>query len=200
MLYYLSTVLDARKNTSAIVSEAFATYGHDLYLDDLSQKQLDILLKVEDPSFFYHQGFDLTTRGAGMTTITQAMVKYLYFDNYKQGIAKIKQTLIAVYALDDKISKETQLELFLNSAYFGTRGGEEIRGFDGAAEYYYGTSFRNLSEDEYISIVAMLIGPAKYNPITGAEALNDRVKRIKKLLDEKCNPMSNSDVFYEQCK
>ncbi|MFC1749335.1 biosynthetic peptidoglycan transglycosylase [Pseudomonadota bacterium] len=200
MLYYTSVVLDARKNTVSIVESAFSEYGHELYLSDLSAEQLDILLKVEDPGFYHHQGLDLASKGAGMTTITQALVKYLYFDDFKQGIAKIKQTLIAMYALDQLISKETQLELFLNSAYFGIQDGTEIRGFHRAAEHYYGTSFDDLSKDEYISLVAILIGPNRFNPMSGAEALADRVDRIKKMLADKCNIMGNSDVYYELCK
>ena len=42
---------------------------------DLSQRQKEILIKVQDPGFYNHNGIDLSTPGAGLTTITQAIVK-----------------------------------------------------------------------------------------------------------------------------
>lgn len=46
-----------------------------LDISDLSAWQLDALLKIEDPAFYRHKGVDLKTPGAGLTTITQSLVK-----------------------------------------------------------------------------------------------------------------------------
>ena len=70
---------------------------------DLSKRQKEILLKVQDPGFYDHSGIDLWTPGAGLTTITQAIVKKLYFNDFKSGIAKIKQSLIARFAVNGLI-------------------------------------------------------------------------------------------------
>ena len=54
------------------------------------------LLIVEDPTFETHEGIDLTTPGAGITTITQSLSKRLAFDDFQPGIAKLRQTAYAM--------------------------------------------------------------------------------------------------------
>ena len=49
-----------------------------------------MLLAVEDPGFYSHKGVDFASPGQGMTTITQALVKFLYFDSFIPGFAKIE--------------------------------------------------------------------------------------------------------------
>jgi membrane carboxypeptidase/penicillin-binding protein len=57
---------------------------------------LQALLTVEDPHFYTHDGIDASTPGAGITTITQGLVKLYYFHPFKPGIAKLRQSLIAL--------------------------------------------------------------------------------------------------------
>lgn len=198
-IYLTIGTLIARNNTVDIVKEAFDVYGSELILEELTNEQIEILLQVEDPNFNGHNGIDLKTNGAGLTTITQGMVKYLYFDEFKPGIAKLRQSLIAVFALDAKISKDEQLRLFINSMYMGTINDEPINGFAEASHAYFDKEFSQLTEDEYIQLVAMIIGPDFYNPIKNAEALEERVSRINKLLQENCEPADNRDVYYKDC-
>lgn len=63
-------------------------------MTDLDRRQLSILLAMEDPGFYTHKGVDLKTPGAGLTTITQVLVKKLYFKEFKPGLRKIKQILL----------------------------------------------------------------------------------------------------------
>jgi hypothetical protein len=44
-----------------------------------------------------------------MTTITQSLVKGLYFRHFRPGIRKIRQSLIARFALDGHMSKQRLL-------------------------------------------------------------------------------------------
>ncbi len=108
-LYYVHEVKSARNATAALVAEAQEKYGVELSVADLTTEREAILLSVEDPTFWYHKGVDLVTPGAGMTTISQSLVKLLYFpDGFRPGISKIRQTLIAQYAFDDMVSKDDQ--------------------------------------------------------------------------------------------
>ena len=100
-----------------------------------------ILLKIEDPAFYEHEGLDFKSLGQGMTTLSQALVKRLYFEKFKPGFAKIEQSLIARFVLHKHFSKDEQLRLFLNLGYFGTLAGEEIIGFSQAAKVYYDKPF-----------------------------------------------------------
>jgi membrane carboxypeptidase/penicillin-binding protein len=166
-------------------------FGHDL-----SKQQLEVLIKVQDPGFYDHSGIDLSTPGAGLTTITQAIVKKLYFENFKSGIAKVKQSLIAKYVVNDMISKDNQLTLFINTMYFGKIDGKLIVGIESAANAYYHQQVKTLTEEKYISLIAMLIAPGTFHIIDHPEWNKDRTNRIKALVAGKYNPKGLMDQFY----
>jgi membrane carboxypeptidase/penicillin-binding protein PbpC len=107
-----------------------------LSLENLPQGWLEMLLAVEDPDFYTHNGMDRATPEAGITTITQNLVKRMYFENFEPGVAKLRQTLIAVFALDPLVPKETQLVLFINIAPMGRQGDKRIRGFADGFDAY----------------------------------------------------------------
>jgi membrane peptidoglycan carboxypeptidase len=190
--YCSLVVFSARKYTIASVLPTTRATRYALSLEDLSPFQLDILLKVEDPQFFHHGGIDLSTPGAGITTITQGLVKVLYFRKFEPGIAKLKQTAIATFALDPLMPKEEQLRIFINIVYLG----HSARGFEEAAHVYFHKSFKQLSEDEYIAIVATIIAPLVFDiqkfPARNAE----RVDRIKRVVNGEYKPRGLFDLYY----
>jgi len=194
-LHYWNEVGTARADTSALVQQAFQNYGRPVTIKDLASQRIDMLLKIEDPMFRRHRGVDLATPGAGMTTITQGLVKLLYFpDGFQQGIAKTRQTLLAQYALDALVSKDEQLELCLNATYFGSVEGKPIHGIAAAAEAYFRKSYVDLTDDEFIALIGMMISPATLQP--GTRASVTRVARIKKYLAGEIAPASVLDVEY----
>ena len=81
-VYYLVVVLKARRDMPEIVAAALGSELMVLEVEDLTPRQLEILLKVQDPRFFDHKGIDLRSPGAGWTTITQGLVKIHYFDPF----------------------------------------------------------------------------------------------------------------------
>jgi len=193
--HYANEVRIARNDTPALVVQAWQCYGKHLSVRDLPPKRLQMLLAVEDPFFFEHRGVDLATPGAGMTTITQGLVKLMYFpDGFHQGIAKIRQTLIAQYALDALVSKNEQLDLLLNIAYLGNTDGRAIHGFSNAARTYFGKEFDALSDTEFLSLVAMLIAPNRYTP--GSPAHAERMQRVEAVLSGTYRPLSILDAEY----
>lgn len=194
--HYAKELYVARRDTPTLISQAWQRYGHGITLSDLSKNEKLLLIAVEDPAFYYHHGVDLNTPGAGMTTITQALVKLLYFpDGFNKGVAKIRQTLIARYALDPLISKNEQLELLLNIAYLGSKDGQAVRGFTAAASAYFNKPFDTLSETEFQSLVAMLVAPDRLIPGTQDHAL--RMRRIGDYLTGKYRPTGVLDVEYD---
>ncbi len=120
--YEAYAVWRAESRTDEILAAALSK-PQKISVAQLSAEQMDILLKVEDPAFFEHSGVDVSSPGQGMTTITQGLVKFLYFDPFRPGFAKIEQSLIAWLVLNRHLTKDQQLALFLNQAYFGERGG-----------------------------------------------------------------------------
>lgn len=75
--HYWNEVRKARAETASLVKNAFEKFGRRVSLRDMSAARLNVLLKIEDPTFKTHRGVDLATPGAGMTTITQGLVKLL---------------------------------------------------------------------------------------------------------------------------
>ena len=181
--YYTFEVVWARAETPRIVAEAFATRPLELSPDALSAAQLQALLAVADPHFFTHSGWDFG--GGTMTTITQSLVKGLYFEQFKPGIRKIRQSLIARFALDPQLPKKEQLRLFINTIWLGSVDGRPIEGFAEGARAFYGQEFAALTCDEYLSFL-MFDRPAELNVHVNPQGNAQRVRQIKRLLAGAC--------------
>jgi membrane peptidoglycan carboxypeptidase len=194
-LHYGNEIRKARAETASLVKQAFDKFGRRVALKDVPTARIDQLLKIEDPKFKTHWGVDLATPGAGMTTITQGLVKLLYFPGgFQQGVGKIRQTLIAEYALDHLVTKDEQLELYLNATFFGSADNRPIHGFEAAAEAYFRKPFRDLTDDEFIALIGMTISPETLKPGTANSAT--RVARIKRYLAGEVVPASVLDFEY----
>ena len=186
------------ERTDRLLELAAELEDYGLRPSDLPASWLQGLLTVEDPGFYDHHGVDLSTPGAGLTTITQALVKIHYFEQFRPGIAKYKQSVLAV-VLDKRLTKEQQLALFLNTAGFGHVNGQKVAGFVSAADVYYSKSFHQLSKGEFLSLVAMLVGPNEYNLSQKPSKNAERVSRIEALLAGECAATRVSDVYYQDC-
>lgn len=196
-IYLVSELFQARALTRKVIIPSLTAANLTLSKADLSSRQLEILLTVEDPTFFSHHGIDLRTPGAGLTTITQSLVKILYFDHFKPGLAKIKQSLLAFFVLDPMISKDDQLKLYLNRMFLGTDANNQpIIGFQNAAQVYFNKDFQDLTEDETIAIVAMIIAPQVFHIKNRPQLSQERVARIKKLLTGEYQPKGLFDMYY----
>ena len=195
LIYSAAVIIKARLETSKLTGNILDSAG--LTYKDLDKWQLDSLLAVEDPEFFEHNGIDLKTSGAGITTITQGVAKLLYFKNgFKPGLAKYKLMLVSVFALNSIVAKNDQLTLFINKAYLGSMDGTQVYGFEQASRLYYKKKFRDISKDEYLQLVAMLIAPNTFNINKQRAANKERVARIKKVISGEYKPKNLMDVYY----
>ncbi|MFD2112652.1 transglycosylase domain-containing protein [Thiorhodococcus fuscus] len=179
------------------LSHQFAPYASVKLKDlGLNERRQEILIKIQDPTFFEHAGIEwpnpLTT-----TTITQSLVKKLFFDKFTKGFKKIEQTLIASFVVNPNISKEVQLVTFVSTAYFGEKDGKQLFGFNQGARSWFNKSLSELNDDEYLSLLAMLPGPNILKPNTVAS--RERVRRIKLVLNGECIYDHVSQIFLEQC-
>jgi membrane carboxypeptidase/penicillin-binding protein len=173
-------------------------YPLTLKIGDLTQKQIDWMLTIQDPGFYGHNGIDLSTPGAGLTTISQSIVKKLYFKAFKPGIRKFKQSLIARFVVNNQLTKNQQLEIFINSVYMGSLEGKKIYGLAQSSQIYFGKEVSQLSEKEYLSLIAMLIGPDRFNVLEAPEKNRERVSRIKAVLSGAYKPSELTDVYYNR--
>ena len=179
------------------LSHQFAPYASISTKDMvLSEMRRDQLIKIQDPTFLEHSGIEwpspLTT-----TTITQSLVKKLFFRKFTKGFEKIEQTLIARFVVNPNISKEVQLVAFMSTAYFGEKDGKQLFGFEQGSSFWFNKSLAELSDDEYLSLLAMLPAPNMLKPNTAAS--KERVRRIKQVLSGGCVFEHVSQIFLEQC-
>lgn len=194
--YEALAVVRAQARTTDVLERAWRQAGPPLSRE-LPVSWIEALLRVEDPSFRTHRGVDFETPGQGMTTITQALVKHLYFNNFAPGFAKIEQSLIARFVLDGAITKDEQLDLFLSLAYFGNENGQPVIGFRDAAMTYYGRALGELDRRQFLSLVAMLPAPNHLKP--GTPENTERLRRIERMLDNQCTPSGWRDVWLDGC-
>lgn len=195
-IYEAAAIARARARTPAVIARA---REGELPLSALSRQRREALLAVDDPGFFRHRGVDFETPGQGRTTITQGLVKRFYFERFTPGFAKIEQSLIARYVLDPALSKPEQIAAYLNHSYFGHMRGRAIIGFADAARTYHSRDFRTLTDAQFLSLVAMTIGPNALDPVRHPAANAERVRRIEALLAKRCRPDGVWDVTYESC-
>lgn len=172
---------------------------HGLSQSRVPPDWLAALVAVEDPGFYSHGGIDLTTPGAGWTTLTQALVK-LHFPGPHRGLVGKPLQSFRAMALDRVVPKHLQLTLFLNTAYLGRgAGGAPITGFPAAALHHYGKPLSELSQREFLGLVAMLVGPDRFDPRRDSAAHAQRLRRIESLLAGRCHPRGWRDVFLDGC-
>ncbi len=168
-------------------------------MGELSPELTRMLLAVEDPRFFDHHGVDFRTPGAGWTTISQGLVKILYFERFRPGpLPKLEQTLLAI-GFDAATPKRLQLDLFWNRAYLGTRSAEDVEGFPRGANVWFGRDVTKLERRQFLTLVAMLMAPNRFAPDRHPEAVAERVGRIERMLAGRCEAAEWRDVEYEGC-
>ena len=100
-------------------------------LEDMSEFYKDAVIAVEDRRFYEHGAIDPIALARaiysnikakelreGGSTITQQLAKNIYFTQEKSALRKIAEIFMA-YDLEKNLNKDTILELYLNTSYFG---------------------------------------------------------------------------------
>ena len=108
-------------------------------------------------------------------------------------------SLLIALVFNRQVEKQKQLLVFINSAYFGNYNGSEVIGFKAATRVYFKKEWSEITRDEFISLVAMLVGPNEFDVVVQPGKNRDRVGRIKRLLEGQCKPIGLADVFYQRC-
>ncbi|MEP3196322.1 MAG: transglycosylase domain-containing protein [Lentilitoribacter sp.] len=189
---------DAVQMSDAFVAKAEQLSSSGRGVESLTSQQLETLIKVQDPGFYDHDGIDFSSKGAGLTTLTQSLAKRLGFEKFTPGIGKIRQSGFAL-GLDSVLSKHQQVALFLDTAEMGKGPDGWITGFHKAAEIIYQKPVAKLDENEFNALVAVLIAPAQLKLSAPDAALEERVARITKLAHKECEPNNFNDVWLEGC-
>ena len=202
-IYAFAGWYDARRDAPRLQREARQLMANGqgadiLGLDVAGKARLAILLMVEDPGFYAHNGIDFSTKGAGDTTITQSLSKRLAFTKFKPGIRKIRQSTYAL-GLEGKLSKAEILALAFRESEFRSASGKWVKGYTAASQTFFGKPVAAISDDQFLLMIASNIAPRDLNPDRPNAKLIERAARIKRLVNGSCTPLSNSDVWLDGC-
>jgi monofunctional glycosyltransferase len=141
-------------------------------LNRISAELQHATIAAEDGRFYEHHGIDWKqvrkvaeesresgeiARGA--STITQQLVKNLFFTTHRNPIRKALEYTLAPMA-DAILGKQRTLELYLNVVEWGPG----VYGAEAAAQYHFHTAAARLSRDQAARLAAVLPAPQRRKP------------------------------------
>jgi monofunctional biosynthetic peptidoglycan transglycosylase len=140
-------------------------------LKQISPDLQHAVVAAEDARFYQHHGFDWHEiqiaaeddleggRSRGASTITQQLVKNLFFGTGRSVLRKGAEfTLVPVAEI--VLGKRRILEIYLNVVEWGPG----IYGAERACRYYDGTAARNVDREQAARLAAILPAPLKRRP------------------------------------
>lgn len=140
--------------------------------EQMPKELIDAFTSVEDHRFFSHNGVDWIRTGSavfsyffgagdfGGSTITQQLVKNLTGDNENSIHRKVQEIFRALH-LEEEMSKEDILEMYLNIVFLGNN----CYGVQAAANTYFDKDVSELSLVECASLAAIVKNPSQYEPL-----------------------------------
>jgi penicillin-binding protein 1A len=204
------TLLDRDERVFAWRGE---TFGGQITAQTVSPYLLNAVVATEDKRFFRHfgispRGIASAVRinlsegrgpldGNGGSTITQQVAKLLclgvpydqakwksesdYEDDCRAGgiWRKIKEIPFSM-AMEFKYSKNEILTIYFNRAYLGAGA----RGFEAAAQRYFGISANEVTPAQAAMLAGLLKAPSKYAPTNNLQRAQDRANVILGLMQD----------------
>jgi penicillin-binding protein 1A len=141
-------------------------------------------VSAEDQHFWTHPGvdplaitraaiFDMTHMGqrrpVGASTITQQVAKNMLLDNQLSLARKAREAILAM-RIEQSLSKQRILELYLNEIYLGLSS----YGVAAAAQAYFNKPLDKLTLSEAAFLAALPKAPNNYNPFKSPDAAKAR--------------------------
>jgi monofunctional biosynthetic peptidoglycan transglycosylase len=140
--------------------------------EKISQPLRRAVVAAEDTRFYQHRGFDWEelriaretaarsgTAPRGASTISQQLVKNLYFTTHRSYLRKGIEMTVTPFA-ELILGKERILELYLNVIEWGPG----IYGAEEAARYHYGVAAADISRERAARMAAVIPAPLSRTP------------------------------------
>jgi penicillin-binding protein 1A len=146
--------------------------------EDIPDLVKEAFISAEDKNFYAHHGYDaggmiaalveaVKTRGRdvrGASTITQQVMKNMLLDGTRDGTKgierKIKEIILAT-RLEETLSKDRILEIYLNEIFLG----QNSYGVAAAAQTYFNKSLADLTPGEAAYLAALPKKPTDLHPV-----------------------------------
>lgn len=150
--------------------------------ESIPPQLIDAFLAAEDDRFFEHPGVDykgliraaysLAITGEktqGGSTITMQVARNFFLSPEKTYLRKLNEIILAL-EIEQTLSKEEILTLYLNKIYLGSRA----YGVGAAADVYYGKTLDQMTLAEMAMIAGLPKAPSASNPIANPQRALDR--------------------------
>jgi penicillin-binding protein 1A len=179
-----------------IIGKFFAENRTNIKWKEVPEHLIEALIATEDKRFFEHEGIDGRSylrvffksilmgdsRSGGGSTLTQQLIKNLYgrTDHHflSLPVSKTKEAIIA-YRMEEVLTKEEILLLYLNSVPFG----EEVFGIEAASKRYFDKHAHELNIQESAVLVGVLKANTYYNPRLNPENALTRRNTVLTLME-----------------
>ena len=151
--------------------------------DEIPDLIKQAFISAEDKNFYTHPGYDIrgivaaaidaaksggrNVRGA--STITQQVMKNFLLDGSRKAERKIKEIILAT-RIEDTLSKEKILELYLNEIFLG----QNSYGVTAAAQTYFNKTLRELAPHEAAFLASLPKAPSDFHPVRRKDRLLQR--------------------------
>ncbi|MEO8058190.1 MAG: transglycosylase domain-containing protein [Burkholderiales bacterium] len=166
-----------------VIGRFSVAYQAPVALKDVSPELVNALIATEDHRFYEHSGLDFkrtlasawnTMHGdmQGGSTLTQQLARNLFpqeIGNERSLSRKLREAITAL-RLERHSSKDQILESYLNSAPFLYN----VRGIEMASRTYFGKPASQLDTAQGATLVGMLKGTQRYNPVRNPERALER--------------------------
>jgi penicillin-binding protein 1A len=158
--------------------------------DEISRFMEVAVLTTEDGGFHRHHGFDEEAiknsirenlrkmhfvRGA--STISMQLAKNVYLERTKSVARKLQEALLTMY-LEQELTKEQMMELYLNVVEFGPM----VYGVGAAAQHYFNTTAAQLSLGQSLYMSSILPNPKVQRFEAGGDVTPSWSEYLRKLM------------------
>jgi penicillin-binding protein 1A len=157
----------------------------ELNFDEYPPVVVNAIISAEDKTFFSHGGIDYPGlvgavgdyakrsvsggRARGGSTITQQVAKALLQDDEYAISRKIREAILA-FRLENTLSKEQILELYLNQIFLG----RNAYGIQAAARAYFDKDVADLTLPEAAYLAVLPKAPSNYDPVRATQRALER--------------------------
>ncbi|WP_019558736.1 penicillin-binding protein 1A [Thioalkalivibrio sp. ALE12] len=174
----LQTPLQVRSADGRLMGEFAEERRIPVPIDAIPQQVRDAFIAAEDERFYDHPGVDVMglaraalnlvstggQRTQGGSTITMQLARNIFLTRDRTYERKLREIFLAI-RLEQEMSKDEILELYLNKIYLGQRA----YGIEAASRVYFGRSLEDLELDEIATLAALPKAPSTTNPVASPE-------------------------------
>lgn len=159
------------KDSKATYKQVTTMPGDWVPLNKISKRLRGAIISSEDGKFYTHPGYDIEElqdaindsvvkkkkKVRGASTITQQLIKNLYFQSDRSLWRKSKEMALTLW-IEDKVEKDKILETYLNVIEYG----DNLYGIKDAARYYFKKDPAHLNARESAFLAMLLPSPKRY--------------------------------------